>query len=347
MKFAQKEPNFERFLKMLRCEPTDRPVLFEAFMNEPLYRKLAGHGPEDDSELAHLRMVVDAFARGGYDYAQVYGSAFSFPTKAAAHLQTISLNEGFVITDRASFDTYDWPDPDDFDYSRLEKIVPFLPQGMKLMAVGPGGVLENTISLVGYENLCYMLYDDPNLVRAIFDAVGSRLVRYYERVAAYDSVGVLMANDDWGFNTQTFLSLEDMRKYVFPWHKRIVQIAHKQGKPALLHSCGYMGEVMEDIIENMCFDGKHSYEDNILPVEDSYRRWGGRIAILGGVDLNFITRATPDEIRARCAALLELTSATGGYALGSGNSIPEYVPWENYFAMINTALEAYIHRGKI
>ncbi|MGN0742253.1 MAG: uroporphyrinogen decarboxylase family protein [Candidatus Fimadaptatus sp.] len=332
----QHKPDFSRFLKMLRHEPVERPVLFELFLNEPLYRELAGYAPADDSTLAHLRMVVDAFANAGYDYASTHGSELSFPTRAPARRKTISLNDGFVITDRASFEAYPWPDPDKCDYSRLEEIAPYLPEGMKLMVMGPGGVLENVISLVGYENLCFMLFDDPGLVGEIFDAVGSRLLRYYERAVVYDSVGMLMSNDDWGFNSQTFLSVEDMRKYVFPWHRRFVETAHRHGKPALLHSCGYMNDVMEDIIEYMRFDGKHSYEDNILPVEESYRRWGDRIAILGGMDIDFITRGTPEAVRARCEGMLKLAKGRGGYALGSGNSIPEYIPWENYFAMINT-----------
>ena len=259
----------------------------------------------------------------------------SFPAKERSQGSSISLNEGAAITDRASFDAYAWQDPDSFDDSPMQDISPFLPQNMKLMVMGPCGVLENVMSLVGYDNLCYMLYEDPELTGDIFEAVGSRLVRYYEKAAQFDSVGMLMSNDDWGFNTQTFLSMEHMRKYVFPWHKQIVEAGHKQGKPVLLHSCGNMDEVMEDIITTLKFDGKHSYEDNILSVEDSYRRWGGRIAILGGIDIDFVARSTPEQIRARCQNMLELSRQKGGYALGTGNSIPDYIPDENYFALLN------------
>ena len=77
---------------------------------------------------------------------------------------------------------------------------------MKLMVMGPCGVLENVISLVGYDNLCYMLFEEPELVQAIFDHVGAGLVSYYEQVVDADTVGFLCSNDDWGFNTQTFLS---------------------------------------------------------------------------------------------------------------------------------------------
>jgi uroporphyrinogen decarboxylase len=38
--------------------------------------------------------------------------------------------------------------------------------------------------------------------------------------------------------------------------------------------------------------------------------------------------------------MIERTAARVGYALGSGNSIPDYVPAENFDAMRRAALEA-------
>ena len=78
--------------------------------------------------------------------------------------------------------------------------------------------------------------------------------------------------------------------------------------------------------------------DGILPVEEAYDRWGDKIAILGGIDLDFVCRGTPQEIKARCRAMLEKAEKRGGYALGTGNSVPEYMPHENYFAMISVVL---------
>lgn len=48
--------------------------------------------------------------------------------------------------------------------------------------------------------------------------------------------------------------------------------------------------------------------------------------------------SNPEEIYRRSKAMLERTEGRGGYALGSGNSIPEYVPQENYLAMISAAV---------
>ena len=110
-------------------------------------------------------------------------------------------------------------------------------------------------------------------------------------------------------------------------------------RPAILHSCGQLERVWDDIIDDMQFDAKHSYEDTILPVEEFYEKYGDRIATLGGLDLDFVCRATPDEVYERSAAMVERTQERGGYALGTGNSIPEYTPVENVLAMIRAVQE--------
>jgi uroporphyrinogen decarboxylase len=334
-----KKPDFENLLKVLHRQKPDRPTLFEFFLNGPFYEKLTGRflGVEGKDWLwgALNPVITEAFRIAGYDYVTVMGSQMKFETGEIERKATISLNAGSAITDRASFELYRWPDADSFDYSDLEKAKKTLPAGMKLIVYGPCGVLENVISLVGFERLCMMLADDADLVKDIFDAVGSRLVRYYEICAAFDTVGALIVNDDWGFKTGTMLSPADLRRYVFGWTKKIVEVIHKAGKPAILHSCGNLDRVMDDIIDDMKFDAKHSFEDVIIPVEQAYEKWGGRIAILGGIDMDFMCRSTPQQIKQRCEVMLAKAATRGGYALGTGNSVPEYVPFDNYIAMIN------------
>lgn len=339
LNLVHREPDFENIRRVLTCQKPNRPTLFEFFMNDDVYEAAAGPAPTGDDPVAHMAYTIQAFAACGYDYATVSGCDFRFPTDSVSSKETLSLNDFAIIESWEDFEKYPWPDAKHADYSRLEKIKPYLPPKMKLMTSGPNGLLENVIQLVGYENLCLMLYDDPDLVQAIFDKVGSTLVDYYENCAKYDTVGILMINDDWGFNTQTMLSVADMRKYVFPWHKKMVEAAHKNGKLAVLHSCGYANDIMEDIIEDMQYDGRHSYEDNIVPVEEFYKRWGGRIAVLGGMDVDFLVRSEEEEITRRSKAMLELAKEKGGYALGSGNSIPRYIPKEKYFAMTAAAAE--------
>ncbi len=148
-----------------------------------------------------------------------------------------------------------------------------------------------------------------------------------------------MMNDDWGFRSQTLMPPAFLREYVIPWHRKIAKLAHNAGLPVILHSCGELKEVWNDIIDDVQADGKHSYEDTILPVEEAYEKYGSRVAVIGGIDVDFICRKTPDEIYKRCAAIIEQTNGCTGYALGSGNSIADYVPVVGYEAMTRAVLE--------
>jgi uroporphyrinogen decarboxylase len=268
---ANREPDFNNLLAVLKKEKPARPTLFEFFLNGTLYGMLSkGEFTPKDDGLDNDRTLMHAFKNAGYDYYTSSGSWFGFHRNARDHALTASINEGFIITDRKSFEEYKWNEVEDCDYSNLSKIAPELPDGMKIICSGPGGVLENAISLVGYDNLCLMLYDDPELAEEIFKNIGERELKHYTACLEHDSVGAVIGNDDWGFKTQTMLSVEQMRKYVFPWHKKIVELAHSKGRPAILHSCGYAGEIMDDIIDDMKYDGNHSYEDIIQPVEEAY-----------------------------------------------------------------------------
>lgn len=339
------DPDFDNLLAVLRREVPPRPTLFEFFLNGPLYAKLAGLSeepswgtPEGD------RALVRAFRSAGYDYVTLHASGMYFPTSAVNHMASRSMNDTAIIFDRKSYEAYEWPDPDAFDYSKLDNIAPELPQGMKIVVCGPGGVLENVMQICGYEGLCMLMMDDPDLVERIFADVGSRLARYYEIASPKPAVGAVISNDDWGFSGQTMLSPADMRRYVFPWHQRIVDVIHAAGKPAILHSCGNLALVMDDII-GMGYDGKHSYEDKIQPVEEAYEQYGRRIAILGGIDVDFVCRSKPEDVTARAQAMLDRAASRGSYALGSGNSIPHWVPHEGYFAMIEPAVRGRSHQA--
>lgn len=336
----KRKPDFEQILKVLAREVPDRPTPFEFHLNGPLVAQASGQSLAEITQdtTSYLRAQVRAYQALGYDYALLQASPFCFPSGQKHLAKSISLNDGGTISDEESFQKYVWPDPEQFGTQWLDAMQAELQPGVKFIVPGPYGVLETVIDLVGYEPLCIMSIEEPELYAALFENVGRRLLRYFEMVVNHPAVGAILSNDDWGFAQQTMLPPDDLRNHVFPWHQRFVAAAHAAGKPALLHSCGYMNEVIDDIIDVIKFDGKHSYEDKIHPVEWAYENWGDRIAIMGGIDVDFLVRHTPEQIRERAEEMLALSAQRGGYALGSGNSIPEYVPTENYLAMQQTAV---------
>ena len=339
MKEYKRKPDFSNLTAVLEKKIPKRPTLFEFFLNGNLEKYLCEDDYDISSRLASVKTKMKAFKNAGYDYVTLGIGGFYFERLSSESKNTKSINGHGIITDNESFNRYKWLNPNDFNYSELDSFAEILPKGMKIIVCGPDGVLENVIGIVGYDNLCIMLYENPQLVSDIFEHVGERLLNYYNHCIKYDCVGALISNDDWGFNTQTMLSPADMRKYCFPWHKKISQAAHEQGKYAILHSCGRYDEVIDDVIDDMKFDARHSYEDNITPVEIAYPKLHDKIAVLGGIDVDFMTRKSPEEVYNRAKRLIEMTNDGGGYALGTGNSIADYIPIENYFAMTRAALE--------
>ncbi len=233
------EPDFSRLETVLRRtgEP-DRVPFFELFsqiqrevlskLGRPLIDDWEEEGPERvEQELTqHITYMVSL----GYDYINAGARGFRFPTAERPTAMTAHGERRYFKADTCTiaswddFETYPWPNVSKADFSPLEIAPSLIPDGMKVIPIGPGGVLENAMWLLGYEGISYALYDDEPLVRATFDAVGSRLVAHYDMVAEFDVVGAVALGDDLGFRTQTLVSPAVCREYVFPWHKKIVKV---------------------------------------------------------------------------------------------------------------------------
>ncbi len=184
--------------------------------------------------------------------------------------------------------------------------------------------------------LSLMLADDPTLVRMVFEKLGQLYVSANRILASMDAIGACRQGDDLGFKTSTFLPPKVLREHVFPIYKGMAAAAHAQGKPFVLHSCGDLKEVYEDVIA--CgIDAKHSFEDQILPVADFKKQYGRRITPLGGLDVDFICRSDEPALRAYTRKAVQQCWADGYWALGTGNSLTDYMPVGNYLVVLDEA----------
>lgn len=335
------KPDFSRFLKMLRRDgELDRVPFYEFGIDRNAKAVIMG------KPMATIEDLIEFQSCMGYDYVKsgVKGCLIEMKGTKTAGEKEPGLNgkREYWVADMgciktwADYEKFKWPDPKNYDYSAIERTSKLLPDGMKII-VTFGHVLEDVTGIMGYETLVYALYDDPDLVEAIFERVAERYISGYETCAQMDCIGALEISDDLGFKTSTMLSPDTLRKYVFPWYKRYCDICHAYNKPLIMHSCGNLQSIMEDLLD--CgIDAKHSYEDQILPVTQMKEQYGKKVAVLGGIDVDLLSRGTEDEIRKRVREVLEVCMPGGGYALGSGNTITNYVPVSNYLAMIDEGL---------
>lgn len=221
----------------------------------------------------------------------------------------------------------------------LEALENTMPAGMKAVGGCGNGVFELSEDLVGYEPMCLLQFEEPALFGALYQRIGDLMVELWAQlIERYGHLfAVFRMGDDLGFKTSTLMSPGVIIEHIVPQYRRIVALAHDADKPFLLHSCGNIFNVMDAIIDTG-IDAKHSNEDEIAPFDEWITRYGDRLGNFGGIDLNVLTIRSPDEVYDTVLSEgARFRGMTAGFALGSGNSIPDYIPAESYLAMIAAA----------
>ncbi len=354
---AQPKPDIGRFLSVLEGKrAADRTPLVEYLIDDTVLKPVvtgllgrawadAAAGPE--ARRAWLANFVEVWHRLGYDFVRFeLGLPFlenrvlaADPGRADGRPRSWADEHRGRIASWKDYENYPWPDTASFDFSPFEYLDRSLPEGLGLIVSHAGGIFEHLSWTMSLEGLSFALRDDPALVEAVASRLGSLITDFLRHLLDLDHVAALFPGDDLGFRSGTLISPADLRRLVLPWHKRWAAMAHAKGKPYFLHSCGNLELILEDLIDDVKLDGKHSFEDAILPAELFQSRYGNRIAVLGGVDLNILAKGSVQDVRRRTRDLVRVCGGRGRFAVGSGNSIPSYVPAENYLAMVDEALE--------
>jgi uroporphyrinogen decarboxylase len=353
---ANAQPDASRFIAaIMGRQAAPRPPLVEYLIDDtlrrPIITNLLGRqwvdaDWDDPAAMAAYWDNFAAFWHGmGYDYVRYeqslplseHGIAAADNTASSGQRQWRDLHHG-TITSWKDFESFTWPEVTPAFFCHYEYLSAHLPEGMGLVACHSGGIYEHLSGVMSYEGLCLALYDQPDLVAAVAHKLGETMLRVYEQLVELDGLVAIWPGDDMGFNTSTLLPPAALRQYTLPWHQRYAALAHAHGLPYFLHSCGNLTAIMDDLIDTVGIDAKHSYEDAIMPVEAFQARYGGRIGVLGGVDVDILTRRSEATIRERVRTLIETCHPRGRYAIGSGNSIPSYIPVENYLTMVDEAM---------
>jgi uroporphyrinogen decarboxylase len=363
-------PDFENFTKVimgqkaspkvhfaeLEIDAEIQRVIIEDFMEEkwvpPALSPFGAPGNSENEE-AGWKQNINFYYRMGYDFLPdlepiLRLQAFYTVSRITDDTAIIPKNkriwaeegEGMIRT---------WEDFDKFPWKKIEKIKldlesyynylgNNLPEGMKVLVCQ--SLHEQVLEFIlGYEGLFYLLYDQPDLVKEVFNRLGTIVYDIYRSVIPFKAVGGIFHGDDLGYKTSTLLSPEVLREIVFPWFKKYSSLAHEYGKIYMYHCCGYKHEIMEDLIEEVKIDALHSFEDVCCPIIEYKKRYGSRIAVLGGVDMDKLCRLDEEDLRRYIKNILEECLPGGRFALGAGNTIANYVPIKNYLIMLEEGLK--------
>jgi uroporphyrinogen decarboxylase len=291
---------------------------------------------------------VEFWYKAGYDYIKLQPQADFNPGKlflqdhenaTIADDGSISRNwatEGKgIITDWNSFEQYQFPREEDFGYRQFESVGALLPDGMGVIGQY-GDIFTMVWELMGFEAFSFALFENRELIQTLFDRIGALVFSMFEFFAQSDHVDVLWYSDDIAYASGLLMSPEVLREYFFPWLKKIGALARASHKPLIYHTDGILYPVMEDIIE-AGVDALHPIEPKAMELEEVKTRYGDRLCLIGNVDVDLLARGTPEAVRDQVKRNIAEAAFNGGYCVGSGNSVPEYVKFENYMAMLEAA----------
>lgn len=345
-------PDFESFKKVLKGERAKKvhfvELLFDTEIKKYITENLLGKKwipLSSSTKEDYWKQEINFWYKMGYDFIKV-SEGLSFPLKYRECEDTALLSRGKrnwieegkgMISSWKEFEEYPWPKLEEMDFSPYEIISKNLPEGMKMMVCSYDGVFEIASQyLLGFENMSYLLIDHPDLVEATFNKLGEIIYTFYQNIIDLENVGGIFHNDDLGFKTSTFLSPSLLRRLVLPWHKKYAFLTHEKRKIYWFHCCGDVLNIMKDLIEEVKIDAFHSFQDVIIPVKEFKKRYP-EIAVLGGVDVDKLTRLEENDLRKYVREILE-ECMPKKYALGSGNSISNYIPVKNYLVMLDEGL---------
>lgn len=249
-----------------------------------------------------------------------------------------------LVSNREDILAYPW---EEMPKRYFERFGPFfdalalqLPLGMKAVGGVGNGIFETVQDFVPFTELAYLMVDDQEAFDLLFKKVGDMFVAIWEQFLEQyaDMYAVCRFGDDLGFKTSTLLQPEVIRRNIIPEYEKIVTQVHAHGKPFLLHTCGHIFSVMDDIIATG-IDAKHSNEDSIAPFSTWVEKYGDQIGNFGGIDMNVLCTEDEASIKKYVTEILTYCQGKKGIAIGSGNQIADYVPPEGFLAMVETVLE--------
>jgi len=330
------EPDFKRVLTTFKHIEPDRVPLVELGVDKAIIERFIGR------PISEVNDYVEFSVNAGYDYLMT--GVFSRnnigmdDNNLKIQLKKWSEGKKGIINSWDDYKTFPWPSPDDIKLSHIKAYIKSVPEDM-------GIILEaNTLFvaaylLMGFESLCISTIEEPELPKAIIDKVANVILAQIKRGFEYSRISAFWLCDDIAFSSGLMVKPEFYRVHVFPWYKEIGDLCRQKGIPLLFHSDGNYKEVIDDLLA-LGVNAINPVEQKSMDIACIKKLYSGRLSLIGNIDIDYtLTEGTIREVEDEVKKRIRDIAPGGGYCIGSSNSITPYVKFENYLAMIRTALK--------
>lgn len=207
-------------------------------------------------------------------------------------------------------------------------------KGRRFLFGFAGGQTANEfIRRLGFETALLATITDPGLCRAIMERRAEVQEQHILALQAMGADGIYMGDAS---ASCSLFSPETYRALFLPFHRRAIDFIHAHGMKALLHICGRISPILEDmagsgadVIESL--DAPSAGGD--MDLADAKRRVGRRVCLKGNLDaVHLLQPGPPEKIYQACLAALR-AAGPSGYIL-STEQVTRETPPEHILAMV-------------
>lgn len=241
--------------------------------------------------------------------------------------------------DKPSLSGYRWPDVSSLAlWDDLAAEIAAHPDLFHIRGLG-FGLFERAWLMRGFENFLMDLHEHPDFVEELLDGIMEIHLQTIDLVAKKLKVDAYFGGDDFCDQRGVIMGPQLWRKFFKPRQARIVERCHQVGLPLVLHSCGNLLPLVDDLME-IGLDGLESLQPEAMDLRELRRRTEGRMMLMGGVGVQHLMPfGKPDEITREVRRLMQDMTQRGGYVLAPAKPLQADTPTANAVALVEAVMD--------
>jgi uroporphyrinogen-III decarboxylase len=214
------------------------------------------------------------------------------------------------------------------DYQRLGELINAYPDAMVTAGVTDTPLPALMTKLIGTENFVFMHSEDRVRIRQAMDAMQG-LHRQRLEAAALGPAEVYICYEN--TNTNSF-GIRWIEEYELPWLNEYADILHAAGKKLLVHMCGRIRLVIEQIATAR-FDGiidvapPPTGDCDVAAAAHTLSQHGKTLG--GGIGCTTFILQDADRFEHEVRKLVNAAAGNPRFMLGSGDAVPQGATEEN------------------
>jgi uroporphyrinogen decarboxylase len=243
----------------------------------------------------------------------------------------IGVVEGCILAE-PTLAGYQFPDPlDPRFFANIPDRIEKFGDRFRVFQIG-FSLYERAWTLRGIPNLMTDFYDNPDFVSELLNTIADYNIAQVRQAVKYD-IDAVYFGDDWGMQHGLQMGPRMWNKFIYPVLKRMYGVVHDAGKFVMIHSCGDVDELFENLIGIgvNCFN---PFQPEVMDVDSLMRQYRGRLAFHGGLSTQrTLPHGSVEDVRRETRHLLDM-GCEGGYVFAPAHDIEGDVPLENMLAFI-------------